>query len=171
LVYSKEVLSLFKLLVKVMQNLPEKTVLFYNSLPEIAKRRYVALECLEKGRGAKTYFHKLLGCDYKTIAKGIAELNADIDAGIVVPFSGSRKAGGGRAAKSENEVVIAAFLSVLENNTAGTPTADEAKWTYLQQQQIVDLMVLEGVCVSRSVVRKLLRKFGYVKRKSQKKTL
>ena len=98
-------------------------------------------------------------------------MNADIDAGIVVPFSGSRKAGGGRDDKSENEVVIAAFLSVLENNTAGTPTADEAKWTYLQQQQIVDLMVLEGVCVSRSVVRKLLCKFGYVKRKSQKKTL
>lgn len=154
-----------------MENLSEKTVLFYQSLPEIAKRRYVALACLEKGRGAKSYFHKLLGLDYKTIAKGIAELCSDADLGIVVPFSGSRKAGGGREDKSENQVVIAAFLLVLENNTAGTPTADEAKWTYLHQQQIADLMALEGVSISCSVVKKLLRKFGYVKRKSQKKTL
>ena len=156
-----------KLTSKFMKDISEKTVLFYNSLPEIAKRRYVALECLKEGRGAKTYFHKLLGCDYKTIAKGIAELNSD----TVVRFSGSRKAGGGRANKSEDSVVIAAFLKVLENHTAGNPTADEAKWTYLHQQQIVDLMKLEGVCISCSVVKKLLRKFGYVKRKSQKKTL
>ena len=39
-----------------MKDLAEQTILFYNSLPEIAKRRYVALECIKIGSGAKTYF-------------------------------------------------------------------------------------------------------------------
>lgn len=150
-----------------MKDSEEKTILFYHSLPEIAKRRYVALECVKAGRGAKTYFHNLLGCAYETIAKGISELNAD----MLVPFSGSRKTGGGRSNKADNELVMSAFLTVIEGSTAGTPTSDEVKWTYLGQSQIADLMGLEGVRVSSSVVKKLLKKFGYVKRKSQKKTL
>ena len=143
-----------KLTFKYMKDLEEKTILFYNSLPEIAKRRYVALECVKAGRGAKTYFHNLLGCDYKTIARGISELNS----ASLIPFSGSRKAGGGRRNKADNEVVISAFLTVIESSTAGTPTSDEAKWTYLGQSQIADLMRLEGVRVSASVVKKLLKK-------------
>lgn len=150
-----------------MKNSEDKIILFYNSLPEMCKRHYVALECVKIGRGAKTYFHNLLGCAYETIAKGIKELNSE----EIKPFCGSRKAGGGRRNKADNEVVVAAFSRVVEGSTAGTPTSDEAKWTYLGLQQIADLMKLEGVFVSPSVVKKLLKKLGYVKRQSQKKTL
>ncbi len=149
-----------------MKDLEDQIILFYNSLPEIAKRRYVALECLKGGSGSKTYYHNLLGCAYATIVKGIQELNND----NIVPFCGSRKAGGGSANKADNALVMSAFLRVIESSTAGTPTSEEAKWTYLGLQQIADLMKLEGVSISPSVVKKLLKKFGYVKRKSQKKT-
>ena len=38
-----------------MKDLETVTILFYNSLSEIAKRHYVALERIKNGRGAKTY--------------------------------------------------------------------------------------------------------------------
>jgi len=61
------------------------------------------------------------------------------------------------------------FLDVIKAHKAGNPENEEENWTYLNQEEIVELMRFKGVKVSRRVVRGLLKKHKYVKRKSQKK--
>ena len=53
----------------------ETMIVFYNSLSEKDRRRFAAVEALRIGRGGITYISGLLGCDEKTIRKGLSELN------------------------------------------------------------------------------------------------
>jgi hypothetical protein len=47
---------------------------FYRSLNERDRRRYAAIEAMKLGHGGIEYVGGVLGCDAKTIAKGIKEL-------------------------------------------------------------------------------------------------
>jgi len=144
----------------------KKTVKFYASLKEIDKRRFAGLESEKLGWGGKSYVHNLLKVDYKTINKGIVDLNLE-----TIDNSGrSRRKGGGKKLKIKDPIINEVFLEVISSHTAGTPTEDAVKWTYLNQEQIAELMNAKNVSVSRFVVKQLLAKFGFVKRKSQKKT-
>ena len=49
---------------------------FYRSLNERDRRRYAAIEALKLGHGGIESVARLLGCDPKTIAKGLQELAA-----------------------------------------------------------------------------------------------
>lgn len=60
------------------------------------------------------------------------------------------------------------FCQVIMEHKAGNPEEKDKKWTYLNQEEIVKLMRNEGVDVSRKIVKQLLKKHKYVKRKSQK---
>ena len=46
---------------------------------------------------------------------------------------------------------------------------ERIKWTNLTQQEIVEGLKVHGITVSVTVVQKLLKKHGYVKRQAQKK--
>lgn len=46
----------------------------YESLSEKDRRRYAAIEAAKLGRGGHRYLVGLLGCDYKTIRRGLDEL-------------------------------------------------------------------------------------------------
>ena len=48
---------------------------FYKSLNEKDRRRYAAIEANKLGHGGQTYIVELLGCDYKTLARGLEELD------------------------------------------------------------------------------------------------
>jgi len=62
------------------------------------------------------------------------------------------------------------FLKVLRYYTAGDPMDETVLWTNLRPAQIADLMDKKyGIRVSRSVIRKLLKKHNYRRRKAQKK--
>lgn len=61
---------------------------FYRSLNERDRRRYAALEALKLGHGGIEYIGGVLGCDAKTIAKGLKELEAE-----ELETSGQRKKG------------------------------------------------------------------------------
>jgi hypothetical protein len=50
---------------------------FYRSLTESDRRRYAALEAIRLGHGGIEYVSRILGCDPKTISKGIAEIESD----------------------------------------------------------------------------------------------
>ena len=102
-----------------------------------------------------------------TIRKGLNELELDskeIESGRL------RKTGGGRKSKVQDEKVNKIFLKVISKHTAGSPEDENKKWTYQNQEEIVDEMRSRNVDVSRYVVRQLLPKHDYVKRKSQKKS-
>lgn len=139
---------------------------FYSSLSEPDRRRFASLEAEKLGHGGRIYIRNLFGCDFKTIKKGMNELNKG-----AIDFSEKlRRQGGGRKLKIKDAKVNEIFIKVLSGHSAGSPTEEAVKWTYLNQQEIAEKMRAEGADVSRFVVKQLLKKYNFVKRKSQKKT-
>ncbi len=49
---------------------------FFRSLNERDRRRYAVVEATKLGHGGIEYVSRLLGCDPKTIGRGIAELQS-----------------------------------------------------------------------------------------------
>ena len=47
---------------------------FFHSLNEKDRRRYAGLEAKKLGHGGVSYVSEILGCDRKTVSKGIDEL-------------------------------------------------------------------------------------------------
>ena len=47
----------------------------FESLSERERRLYAAMEALKLGRGGRHYLAQVLGCDEKTIRRGIRELS------------------------------------------------------------------------------------------------
>jgi hypothetical protein len=140
---------------------------FYASLSEKDKRRYAALEARKLPYGGISYLCCVLGCDPKTIGRGLAELDELEGAS---PGDRIRKAGAGRKRALETiEEIDEIFLMVLENYTAGDPMQEQVRWTNLTYQEIIDHMSTEGITISKPVVKQLLQEHGYVKRKAQKR--
>jgi hypothetical protein len=137
---------------------------FYHTLDEASRRRYAGLEAERMGHGGHAYVESLFGITYKTVVKGVDELTGVID---FAPDR-MRKSGGGPKPKAEDPHVKAAFDAVLKEHTAGSPMEEGQFWTYLNPREIGESMRLKGVEVSRTVVKKLLKAAGFVKRKSQK---
>jgi hypothetical protein len=51
----------------------------YGSLNEKDRRRYAAVEAAKLGYGGQTYIVELFGCDYKTLRRGLEELDEPPD--------------------------------------------------------------------------------------------
>ena len=138
---------------------------FYNSLSEKDRRRYAAVEAKKLGHGGIKYICSLLGCDDKTVRKGVLELQN----GESLKQDGVRKPGGGRKKLDEEMPDInQAFLSILKDHTAGEPMDEKVKWTSLKVSEIAKALKNKGYKVSRNIARNLLKKHGYVKRKAVK---
>lgn len=150
--YSKE-------LEKQMQEL-------YRRLSEKNKRQYAAIEALKLSHGGISYIAKLFGCSRDTIRAGIKELGQEDE----LPGHRNRKAGGGRkSALASHEAIDELFLAILQDHTAGDPMNEQVKWTNLSVEVIKQRLKEAGIAVSRNIVRKLLKKHDYVKRKALKK--
>lgn len=67
---------------------------FYRSLNERDRRRYAAVEAVKLGYGGIEYVSRLLGCDPKTIRRGIGELESEEQ----LATDGQRKKGGPKIA-------------------------------------------------------------------------
>ena len=142
---------------------------YYATLSEKDRRRYAAIEALKLGHGGQSYIAQLLGCSEKTVSRGLADL-----AGLPEQpqYEASlRKPGGGRKGYDEHYPNIdAQFLEVVKEETAGVPMDDQVVWTDLTPHEIAGLLERHyQVRVSKTVVRKLLSKHQYRRRKAQKK--
>jgi len=141
---------------------------FYASLNEKDRRRYAGIEALKLGRGGRNYIARVLGCSRRTVTKGAREVSGlstkDVSDRI-------REPGGGRKSyESRWEGIDQKFLHVLRHHTAGDPMDETVLWTNLHPAQIVELLYTKyGLKVSKTVVRKLLKKHNYRRRKAQKK--
>ena len=88
----------------------------------------------------------------------------------VLPPGRDRKAGGGRKSALESIAHIdEVFLEILKEHTAGDPMDEKVKWTNLSVKEIGKRLKERGIKVSRNIVRKLLKKHDYRKRKALKK--
>lgn len=137
---------------------------FYNTLDEAGRRRYAGLESERIGHGGVAYVEALFGITHKTVVKGACELSGVIE----IATGRVRKPGSGQKSKAEDPHVKAAFDAVLAEHTAGSPMEEGQYWTYLNPREIAEQMEAKGAKVSRTVVKKLLKAGGFVRRKSQK---
>ncbi len=99
------------------------------------------------------------------MALGLAELGDE----TALVQERIRQSGGGR--KSVFETIAGldkAFLQVLEQHTAGSPTDDTVKWTNLKRHEIAALLKEGGIDVSVTVVDQLLEKHNFRKRRAVK---
>jgi len=142
---------------------------YYATLSEKDRRRYAAVEALKLGHGGQSYIAEVLGCSEKTVSRGLEEL-AELP---LQPASEPllRQPGGGRSRYDELYPDIDhQFLEVLKEHTAGNPMDERVVWTDLTPQAIAGLLEKHHhVRVSKSVVRKLLKKHKYRRRQAQKK--
>lgn len=138
----------------------------FNRLSEKDKRLYAGVEALKFSYGGISYIAHLFSCSRNTILRGIIELGGQ----ETIPRSRDRKAGGGRKPTLDMKATIdEVFMSILKEQTAGDPMDEKVKWTNLTKADIAAELVKKGFKVSRNIVKKLLKKHGYVKRKPLKK--
>jgi hypothetical protein len=141
---------------------------FYSSLNERDRRRYAGVEALKLGPGGRNYIASVLGCSRRTVTKGAKEISGlsgqATDARI-------RAVGGGRKPyRQEWADIDEQFMAVLRDHTAGDPMDAQVRWTDLTPGEIVTaLREDQGVRVSPWVVRQLLQRHHYRRRKAQKK--
>jgi hypothetical protein len=57
-------------------DIEEQMKTLYGSLNERDRRRYAAIEARKLGHGGQTYIRAILGCDYKTLRRGMEELKS-----------------------------------------------------------------------------------------------
>ena len=72
----------------------ERMISLYHSLNEKDRRRYAAIEAAKLGHGGQTYIVALLGTDYKTLRRGLQEIDHPPD----LPPDRIRQKGGGAKA-------------------------------------------------------------------------
>lgn len=140
----------------------------YESLNEKDRRRYAGVEALKLGPGGRQYIAGVLGCSRRTVSKGTREVSGlssrEVEARI-------RQPGGGRKDyATQCPDIDTPFQAVLGDHTAGDPMDETVRWTNLSLAEMVTALWEDhDVQVSRNVVRKLLKKHGFRRRKAQKK--
>jgi len=150
-------------------DIEQKMKQFYDTLSEKDKRRYAGAEAMKFGHGGLAYINRVLECSQKTILKGLKELTA------LTPEDKAdqriRVSGGGRKCYDETHPGIdEKFLAVLKYDTAGDPMDETIRWTNLRPWEIVQRLAERyELEVSRTVVRQLLHKHHYRRRKALKK--
>jgi len=142
---------------------------YYATLAEKDRRRYAAVEAMKLGVEGVKYIAQLLGCSEKTVRRGMAELENLPEEPPDEP--GQRQPGGGRKGYAKHHPDIdGQFLKVLDDHTAGDPMHEQVKWTNLTPREIAERLEQDHqVKISKTVVRKLLKKHNFRRRKAQKK--
>ena len=142
---------------------------YYQSLNKKDRRRYAGLEALKYGHGGRNHIAKVLGCSRNTVSRGAREVSGlpkrEVEGRI-------RKVGGGRKGyETQWPEIDEPFLAVLRDHTAGDPMDEKVRWTNLSLGKIrLALQEDYDIWVSQGVVRKLLKKHHYRRRKAQKRT-
>jgi Rhodopirellula transposase DDE domain len=79
--------------------------------------------------------------------------------------------GGGRISKLKaNPDIEPTFLLILKDHTAGNPQKEEVLWTDLSCTEIKDKLKERGLFVGTRIIKKLLYKHNFKKRKIQRRT-
>lgn len=88
----------------------------------------------------------------------------------MLPSDQVRRKGGGRKdiVKTQQEVEEI-FLKVIEGHVAGDPMNKDIRWLKLTRAEVSEKIRAYGVKISRNIVRKLMKKHKFVKRKLQRK--
>lgn len=134
---------------------------FFDRLSEKEKRLFAALEASRLGRHGVQRASEFYNIHPNTIRRGKRELTEKAGE----RSSRIRQPGGGRKKSEETYPELdATFLAILREHTAGDPMNEDARWTYLNDTEICERLQAHGCPVSRSVVKRLLKKHKYGQR-------
>lgn len=137
----------------------------YSNLSEKDRRQYSAVESLKLSFGGNRYICNLFSCSPNTLSRGMKEI---LSAELLVE-NRERKIGGGRKSLIESvENINDIFLDVVDDFIAGSPMDENIKWLNLSNKVIANKMGLKGVKISVTVVKQLLKRNNFVKRKASK---
>lgn len=137
----------------------------YLTLPEKDRRTYAAIEALKLPRGGKAYIIELLGCSRNTIVRGISEIQKPDK---VVKGRIRKKGAGRKQVINIIENIDEVFLNVIDDHIAGDPMDEKIRWTNLSHKKIAAKMKEAGIIISVTVIKKMLKKHGFKKRKAFK---
>ena len=150
---------------KYPKNIEQQMQNFHSSLSEKDRRRYAGIEATKLGRGGISYICEILKCDYSAVSRGQKELESEINK----DEPRQRREGGGRKSiLLTREGIDEAFLEIIANSTAGSPMDETIKWTNLSQEEIARRLEEKGYKISVPVVKQLLNKYNFRRRKAQK---
>jgi hypothetical protein len=139
----------------------------YHQLSEKDRRLYSAVEAEKLPHGGKTYIANLFRCSRETLYDGIEELHHP---NSLPDSSRIRRSGAGAPKALEKYPELEElFLKIVSEHTAGSPQNEKIKWTHLHRKEICQKLEELGIKVSVNVVRDLLKKHNYRKRKMSKK--
>ena len=136
----------------------------FDTLSEKDRRRYVASLSLLLPHGGCTYLSELLKCSLSTIYRGRRELQQLEQEGD--PADGRiRREGAGRPKKEDDHPeLVKALEEILDERTAGSPTQQTVRWTWLTVSAITKRLCEVCTFVSRPVVARLCRALNLKKR-------
>lgn len=155
-------------MIKYSNKIKKEMRTIFNGLNEKEKRFYAGSEANKLGYGGQSYIARILKCCRQTVYRGLIELKLNFN----ISKNKVRKSGGGRKAYYvQYPKINSVFQKCIDKNTAGNPMKENQKWTNLNLKDIVECLEKKGTHVSDFVVRKLLKKHGYVKRSNQKKVV
>ena len=81
-----------------------------------------------------------------------------------------RRIGGGRISSNKKYSNLdETFLSVIADHIAGDPMDEKIKWVKLTRKKISQELNKKSIKVSKNIVKNLLKRHGFVKRKIQRK--
>lgn len=135
------------------------------TLNERARRLVAGADAKLLGHGGKKLIHQASGLDYKTISRGIRELEEK----MMLSPDRSRMAGGGRKNITETDPTITDDLKTLvDPETAGDPESP-LRWTIKSTRTIQAELAKKQHRVSHVKVAALLKEEGYHLQSNYKK--
>ena len=140
---------------------------FFEHLSEKEKRLFAALEATRLGRHGVQLVSDFYKIHPNTIRRGKRELAEGAEA---VSHRIRRPGGGRKKSETTSPQLETTFLAILREHTAGDPMDEHAQWTYLNDTEIGERLQAQGYPVSRSVVKRLLKKHKYGQRGMIKRT-
>lgn len=145
--------------------LNEESRKFFECLSEKEKRLFAGLEAKRLGWHGVKRVSEFYHIHPHTVRRGKQELENEQEP----QREGIRRPGGGRK-KSEQTYpsLDAIFLEILREHTAGEPMQSDVRWTYLDDTAIRDQLHERGCPVSVSVVKRLLKKHKFGRRRMVK---
>jgi hypothetical protein len=124
---------------------------------ERSRRLWAATEARALGHGGIALVARATGLSRATIARGLAELDADAP----LPADRVRKPGGGRKRATTRHPTLLRDLDALVEPTAPGDPDSPLRWTCLSTRTLAVALEALGHHVSHTVVAELLHGLGY----------
>lgn len=132
-------------------------------LNEIQWRHFLALEALRIGHGGINQIRSVTGADFKTIKKGIDEIQSR---NLYHPGERIRKVGGGRKKLSEHQQGLVAIIEKTAD-PKGNPE-NPIRWTGYSMDHIANAVKKGGFIISARSVYRILKSLGFAMKANKK---